>query len=1143
MCIGESLRPLFACDSANELTRTLRFCQVNIPVRVRVQDLIGRLTLQEKIRLLVNNAAAVPRLGIGGYEWWSEALHGVSDVGPGAKFGGAFPGATSFPQVITTASSFNQSLWEEIGRVVSDEARAMYNGGVAGLTYWSPNVNILRDPRWGRGQETPGEDPVVVGKYAASYVRGLQGNGPNRLKVAACCKHYTAYDLDNWNGVDRFHFNAKVTQQDLEDTYNVPFRACVYDGNVASVMCSYNQVNGKPTCADENLLKNTIRGQWQLNGYIVSDCDSVDVFFNQQHYTATPEEAAAASIKAGLDLDCGPFLAIFTEGAVKKGLLTENDINLALTNTITVQMRLGMFDGNLGPYANLGPRDVCTPIHQHLALEAAHQGIVLLKNDGRSLPLSPTRHRTVAVIGPNSDVTETMIGNYAGKACAYTTPLQGISKYARTLHQAGCSGVACAGNQGFGAAEMAAREADATVLVMGLDQSIEAETRDRTGLLLPGYQQDLVTRVAQASKGPVILVLLSGGPIDVSLAKNNPRVAAIIWAGYPGQAGGAAIADIIFGAVSPGGKLPMTWYPQDYVVKVPMTLMAMRASGDYPGRTYRFYKGPVVFPFGFGLSYTTFTHSLAQNPLAQLSVSPYKLNSAIFNSSSNSIKVSHANCETFPKMPIHVEVSNTGEFDGTHTVFVFAEAPRNGIKGLGVNKQLIAFEKVHVTAGAKRTVQVDVDACKHLGVVDEYGKRRIPMVLSPSLIVSSFTSRLLTAANFFSSPSSTSASSDTATLYTVSPRRIRVKNEFKKIELTSCDIFDGSWVFDDTKPVYSPGYCPFVEDKFNCFKNGRPDSGFLRYRWQPDGCSIPRFDGKKMLKILRGKRLVFVGDSLNRNMWESLVCSLRSALEDKNRVSKVSWRRSNLQNEGFYGFRFKDFGCSVDFIKSPFLVQESEVLDGYGKRKETLRLDVIQGSIKKIYKDADIIVFNTGHWWTHQKTYEGKDYYQEGNRVYEKLGVKEAYTKALHTWANWVDSNINMTKTRVFFVGYSSSHFRKGTWNAGGQCDGETRPIQNKTYTGGYPWMMKVVESVISDMKTPVFYMNITKMTWYRTDGHPSVYRQPVEVRGSSPATGMFQDCSHWCLPGVPDSWNQLLYATLLVSRGSLPYKSLGTLL
>ncbi|CAF1920751.1 unnamed protein product [Brassica napus] len=1015
---SESLRPLFACDPANGLTRTLRFCRVNVPVHARVQDLIGRLTLQEKIRLLVNNAAAVPRLGIGGYEWWSEALHGVSDVGPGAKFGGAFPGATSFPQVITTAASFNQSLWEDIGRVVSDEARAMYNGGVAGLTYWSPNVNILRDPRWGRGQETPGEDPVVAGKYAASYVRGLQGNGAgNRLKVAACCKHYTAYDLDNWNGVDRFHFNAKVTKQDLEDTYNVPFKSCVYEGKVASVMCSYNQVNGKPTCADENLLKNTIRGQWRLNGYIVSDCDSVDVFFNQQHYTTTPEEAAAASIKAGLDLDCGPFLAIFTEGAVKKGLLTENDVNLALANTITVQMRLGMFDGNLGPYANLGPRDVCTPAHQHLALEAAHQGMVLLKNSGRSLPLSPRRHRTVAVIGPNSDVTETMIGNYAGKACAYTTPLQGISRYAKTIHQEGCAGVACAGNQGFGAAEAAARQADATVLVMGLDQSIEAETRDRTGLLLPGYQQNLVTRVAQASRGPVILVLMSGGPVDASFAKNDPRVAAIIWAGYPGQAGGAAIADIIFGAANPG-------------------IQDLRRSRDL-----------------------TFT-------MADLK-----------------------NLFLITKHPSTTQILLTSLF--FISLFLLSSSP------------LPDF--------------------------------------SHSLIVSSFTSRLLTAANFFSS----SCASDSNTIYSVSPSSIRVNNESKKMdkELTSCDIFDGAWVSDDSDPVYLPGYCPYVEDKFNCFKNGRPDSGFLRHRWQPHGCSVPRFDGEKMLKILRGKRLVFVGDSLNRNMWESLVCSLRSTLEDKNRVSRVFGKQSNLHNEGFYGFRFRDFDCSIDFIKSPFLVQESVVLDAYGKRKETLRLDVIQEPITKIYRNADIVVFNTGHWWTHQKTNEGKDYFQEGDRVYEKLEVKEAYTKALRTWADWVDSNINSTRTRVFFVGYSSSHFRKGAWNAGGQCDGETRPIENETYTGGYPWMMKVVESVISDMKTPVFYMNITKMTWYRTDGHPSVYRQPVEVRGSSPASGMFQDCSHWCLPGVPDSWNQLLYATLLVSRGSLPYKSLGSLL
>uniref|UniRef100_A0A6N2NCB4 Glycoside hydrolase family 3 N-terminal domain-containing protein n=1 Tax=Salix viminalis TaxID=40686 RepID=A0A6N2NCB4_SALVM len=289
----------FACDPNDGAKRNLPFCQVKLPIQTRVNDLIGRMTLQEKVGLLVNNAAAVPRLGIKGYEWWSEALHGVSNVGPGTKFGGAFPVATSFPQVITTAASFNATLWEAIGQVVSDEARAMFNGGVAGLTYWSPNVNIFRDPRWGRGQETPGEDPVVAGKYAASYVRGLQGNDGNRLKVAACCKHFTAYDLDNWNGVDRFHFNAKVSKQDMVDTFDVPFRMCVKEGKVASVMCSYNQVNGIPTCADPNLLKKTVRGQWRLDGYIVSDCDSVGVYYGQQHYTSTPEEAAADAIKAG----------------------------------------------------------------------------------------------------------------------------------------------------------------------------------------------------------------------------------------------------------------------------------------------------------------------------------------------------------------------------------------------------------------------------------------------------------------------------------------------------------------------------------------------------------------------------------------------------------------------------------------------------------------------------------------------------------------------------------------------------------------------------------------------------------------------------------------------------------------------------
>ncbi|RDX70314.1 putative beta-D-xylosidase 2, partial [Mucuna pruriens] len=758
-------RDPFACDPKDGTTKNLAFCKVSVAIPERVKDLIGRLTLQEKVRLLVNNAAPVPRLGIKGYEWWSEALHGVSNVGPGVKFNALIPAATSFPQVITTAASFNASLWEAIGRpcaytfgtpcivhgeatihlimlldfsahglevgtlknlcklVVSDEARAMYNGGTAGLTYWSPNVNIFRDPRWGRGQETPGEDPVLAGRYAASYVRGLQGTDGNRLKVAACCKHFTAYDLDNWNGVDRFHFNAQVSKQDIEDTFDVPFRMCVSEGNVASVMCSYNQVNGVPTCADPNLLKKTVRGLWHLDGYIVSDCDSVVTnIIHQRQKKLLPMPLKQAS----LDLDCGPFLALHTQDAVKKGLLSEADVNGALVNTLTVQMRLGMFDGDPSThtYGNLGPKDVCKPAHQQLALEAARQGIVLLKNTGPILPLSPQRHRTVAVIGPNSNATVTMIGNYAGIACGYTSPLQGIGRYARTIHELGCENVACTNDKQFGPAINAARQADATVLVMGLDQSIEAETVDRTGLLLPGRQQDLVSKVAAASKGPTILVLMSGGPVDVTFANNDPRVVGILWAGYPGQAGGAAIADILFGTANPEGKLPMTWYPEEYVRKLEMTNMAMRARKweGYPGRTYRFYNGGVVYPFGHGLTYTHFVHTLASAPtVVSVPVNGHRSGN-VSNYSNRAIRVTHARCEKL-FITLQVDVKNVGSRDGTHTLLVFSNPP----SAWALEKQLVAFDKVHVPAKGQKRVGVNIHVCNLLSVVDKSGIRRIPL--------------------------------------------------------------------------------------------------------------------------------------------------------------------------------------------------------------------------------------------------------------------------------------------------------------------------------------------------------------------------------------------------------------------------------
>ncbi|XP_057823053.1 beta-xylosidase/alpha-L-arabinofuranosidase 1 isoform X2 [Cryptomeria japonica] len=610
------------------------FCSTSLPFGDRVKDLIGRLTLQEKVQQLVNAAGAVPRLGIPAYNWWSEALHGVSNVGPGTRFGGNVPGATSFPQVILTAASFNESLWRAIGQ---------------------------------------------------------------------------------------------VTQQDLEDTFNPPFKSCVLDGNVASVMCSYNKVNGVPTCADKDLLGGTVRGEWQLNGYIVSDCDSVDVLYNAQHYAPTPEDAVADVIKAGLDLDCGSFMGKHTEAAVNAGKVDESLIDQALVNTFTTLMRLGWFDGDPAkqPYGNLGPNDVCTEQHQELALDAARQGIVLLKNDG-SLPLAANKISFLAVIGPNANVSKVMIGNYEGIPCKYTTPLQGLLKYTSLLYAQGCTNVACTGNDLFGGALQAASKADATVLIVGGDQSTEAESRDRTSLLLPGQQQQLVSQVANVSKGPVVLVIMSGGPFDISFAKDDDKIAGILWVGYPGQAGGAAIADVIFGQYNPGGRLPVTWYPQDFV-KIPMTNMNMRpdpATG-YPGRTYRFYTGKTVYMFGDGLSYTNYKHTLVHAPkLVSLPLDD-KLSCAhkTSNFSCEAVRITHTNCQNM-QMDVHVDVNNIGPRDGSHVIFLFSTPPS---KHHAPKKQLLGFHKVHVTSGGRERVRFSVDVCKDLSIVDKAGNRNLPV--------------------------------------------------------------------------------------------------------------------------------------------------------------------------------------------------------------------------------------------------------------------------------------------------------------------------------------------------------------------------------------------------------------------------------
>ncbi|XP_078444450.1 glycosyl hydrolase family protein [Wolffia australiana] len=719
--------PPFACDSANPSTSSLPFCQRSLSLEKRAEDLVSRLTLQEKISQLGNTGPAIPRLGIPSFQWWSEGLHGVSNYGRGIRFnGGAIAAATSFPQVILAAAAFDPLLWYRIGQAVGTEARAFYNGGQAdGLTFWTPNINIFRDPRWGRGQETPGEDPLTVGKYAVAYVRGLQGDSfhggglGGKLLASACCKHLTAYDLDNWKGVNRVSFDAKVTAQDMADTYQPPFRSCVEEGQASGIMCSYNSVNGIPTCADPNLLSATARQAWGFNGYITSDCDAVATIFANHSYVNSPAEAVASAIRAGVDVDCGPFMQNHAAEALQQRKLFNSDIDRALRNQFMVRMRLGLFDGNPQTLAfgNLGPTQVCMPEHQALALDAARAGLVLLKNEAHLLPLSKAKLASLAVIGPNSNSAWKLLGDYAGPPCSSVTPLQALKSYVGDVrYLPGCDTAACAAAAVDDAAKLAG-EVDQVVLFMGLDQEQEFEDLDRVDLVLPRMQEKLITRVAMAAKRPVILIIISGGPVDISFAKINPSIGAIVWAGYPGQAGGTAISEVLFGDHNPGGKLPMTWYPQSFTA-VPMTDMRMRAdaAGGYPGRTYRFYNGKVVYPFGYGLSYTGYSYRFVK---ATAEVIFSRSNGGRGDLKTTSVEeMGPDECQKL-RISAVVRVKNEGDIAGKHPVMVFARHS-SAAAGSPV-KQLVGFEPVYLGAGEEVNMTFGISPCLHLARAEPDG--------------------------------------------------------------------------------------------------------------------------------------------------------------------------------------------------------------------------------------------------------------------------------------------------------------------------------------------------------------------------------------------------------------------------------------
>ncbi|KAJ0793933.1 putative glycosidase [Helianthus annuus] len=460
---------------------------------------------------------------------------------------------------------------------------------------------------------------------------------------------------------------------------------------------------------------------------------------NQHWENNTLEKIAADALKAGLDLNCGKFLAQHTEAAIKAGLVKESDVDRAVTNNFATLMRLGFFDGNPSKqiYGKLGPKDVGTPANQELAREAARQGIVLLKNSAGSLPLSPIAIKSLAVIGPNANVTKTMIANYEGNVAGWVAGQKSNQVLVKTGHfclnilfeasvateyRVGCANVTCSTAQVDEAKKVAAA-ADAVVLVMGSDLSIEAESRDRIDITLPGQQNLLITEVASVSKGPVILVIMSGGGMDIQFAKVNPKITSILWVGFPGEAGGAALADIVFGRYNPSGRLPMSWYPQSYTEKVNMTDMNMRPdpTTGYPGRTYRFYKGDTVYTFGDGLSYSEFSHHLVKAP--KLVSVPLEEGHECRTSKCKLIDAVEQTCKNLA-FNIHLRVTNRGTKGGSHTVLLFSSPP--SVHG-APQKHLLGFRKVHLAPRQQSVVRFGVDVCKDLSLVDEVGNKKVAL--------------------------------------------------------------------------------------------------------------------------------------------------------------------------------------------------------------------------------------------------------------------------------------------------------------------------------------------------------------------------------------------------------------------------------
>ena len=571
----------------------------------KAKALVAQMTLEEKASQLRYDAPAIPRLGIPTYNWWNEALHGVARAGT----------ATSFPQAIGMAAMFDDELLEKLGDVAATEGRAKYNALSAeedrdiykGLTFWSPNINIFRDPRWGRGHETYGEDPYLTSRLGKAYVNGLQGHGET-MKSAACAKHLAVH-----SGPEalRHRFNAEATPKDMEETYLPAFEACIVDAKVESVMGAYNRTNGEPCCGSKALLVDTVRGKWGFDGHVVSDCWAIRDFHEGHMVPRTPAESAALAMEMGCDLNCGNTYLYMME-AIEQGLVTEEQITVSAERLFTTRYLLGIM-GEGSEYDTIGYEAIECDEHLALAQKAARESCVLLKNDGL-LPLNPDTVGTVGVIGPNANSRIALIGNYHGTASRYVTVLEGIQDAmagkGRVLYSEGChlfrdrvEHLAWADDR-YSEAVAVAKNSNVVVLTLGLDETLEGEegdtgnaaaSGDKLDLLLPASQRNLLHKVLEVGK-PTIVLLMAGSAIDLSEAQEKASAVMLCW--YPGAGGGKAVADLLFGKASPSGKLPVTFYHNEALGEMPdFTDYSMK------NRTYRYYTGTPLYPFGYGLTY------------------------------------------------------------------------------------------------------------------------------------------------------------------------------------------------------------------------------------------------------------------------------------------------------------------------------------------------------------------------------------------------------------------------------------------------------------------------------------------------------------------------------------------------------------